>query len=125
MGDKPTTRPLPTHRTTQTETKCTQTSMPRAGFELTILMFGRVKPVYASDLAHNVIGTVAIKAFQKLSRVKVERKIPTFRRTGPSMTSILLMRPDRVSETTVIGSTLILPFALATVWCICVYTWKA
>jgi hypothetical protein len=99
--------------------------MPRVEFELMILMFERVKLVYASDLAHTVIGTAAIKAFQKLSRVKVERKIPMFRRPGPSMTSILLMRPERVSETTVVGSTLTLLFALATVWCICVYARNA
>jgi hypothetical protein len=33
--DQPVARPLPTHRTTQTQNKHTQTSMPRVGFEPT------------------------------------------------------------------------------------------
>jgi hypothetical protein len=32
MGDQPVARPLPTHRTTQTQNKCTQTSMPQVGY---------------------------------------------------------------------------------------------
>jgi hypothetical protein len=36
-------RPLPTHRTTQTRNKRTQTSMPRVGFEPTIPVFERAK----------------------------------------------------------------------------------
>jgi hypothetical protein len=32
-GDQPVARPLPTHRTTQTQNKRTQTSMPWDGFE--------------------------------------------------------------------------------------------
>jgi hypothetical protein len=35
-GDQPVARPLPTHRTTQTQNKRTQTSMPLVGFEPTI-----------------------------------------------------------------------------------------
>jgi hypothetical protein len=31
-GDQADARPLPTHRTTQTQNKRTQTSMPRVGF---------------------------------------------------------------------------------------------
>jgi hypothetical protein len=38
-GDQPAARPLPTHRTTQTQNKRTQTSMPRVGFEPTIPVF--------------------------------------------------------------------------------------
>jgi hypothetical protein len=34
-GDQPVARALPTHRTTQTQNKRTQTSMPRVGFETT------------------------------------------------------------------------------------------
>jgi hypothetical protein len=36
MGDQPVARPLPIHRTTQTENKPTQISMPRVGFETNI-----------------------------------------------------------------------------------------
>jgi hypothetical protein len=32
-GDQPVARPLPTHRTTQTQNKHTQTAMPSVGFE--------------------------------------------------------------------------------------------
>jgi hypothetical protein len=42
-GDQPVTRPLPTHRTIQTQNKSTQTSMPRLGFEPTIPAFGGEK----------------------------------------------------------------------------------
>jgi hypothetical protein len=34
-------RPLPTHKTTQTQNKSTETSMPRVGFEPTIPAFER------------------------------------------------------------------------------------
>jgi hypothetical protein len=38
-GDQPVARPLPTHRTTQTQDKRTQTSKPGLGFEPMILVF--------------------------------------------------------------------------------------
>jgi hypothetical protein len=41
MGNQPIVRPLPTLRTTQTQNKRTQTSMPRVGFEHKIPVFGR------------------------------------------------------------------------------------
>jgi hypothetical protein len=47
-GDQPIARPLPTHRTTQTQNKRTQTSMPRVVFKLT-------KTVHALDRAAAVI----------------------------------------------------------------------
>jgi hypothetical protein len=56
-GDQPVTRPLPTHRTTQTQNKRTQTSMPRMGFESTIPVFDRAETVHALDRAATVIGT--------------------------------------------------------------------
>jgi hypothetical protein len=55
-GDQSVARPLPTHRTTQTHNKRTQTSVPRVGFEHTIPVFERAKTVYASDRAATVIG---------------------------------------------------------------------
>jgi hypothetical protein len=53
--DQPVARPLPTHRTTQTQNKRTQTSMPRVGFEPTTSVFERAKTVHALDLAATVI----------------------------------------------------------------------
>jgi hypothetical protein len=57
MGHQPVARPLPTHRTAQTQDKSTQTSMPRVGLEPTIPMFQRAKVVHASDCAATVIGS--------------------------------------------------------------------
>jgi hypothetical protein len=51
MSDQPVARPLPTHRTTQTQNKRTQTSMPWVGFEHTIPAFERAKTVHALDRA--------------------------------------------------------------------------
>jgi hypothetical protein len=56
MGDQPTARPLPTHRTTQTENKRTQTSRPRVGFEPTTPVFERPKMVHGLDHAATMIG---------------------------------------------------------------------
>jgi hypothetical protein len=55
-GDQPVARPLPTHGTTQTQNKRTQTSMPQAGFEPMTAVFERAKTVRASDRATTVIG---------------------------------------------------------------------
>jgi hypothetical protein len=51
--DQPVTRPLSTHRTTQTQNNGTQTSMPWVGFELE-----RAKTIHALDLAATTIGTI-------------------------------------------------------------------
>jgi hypothetical protein len=45
-GDQPVARPLPVHRTAQTQNKRTQTSMPRVGFEPTTAAFERAKTVH-------------------------------------------------------------------------------
>jgi hypothetical protein len=50
-GDQSVTRPLPKHRTTQTQNKRTQSSMPRVRFERTIPVFE-----LALDRAASVIG---------------------------------------------------------------------
>jgi hypothetical protein len=55
-GDQPVARPLPAHRTTQTQNKRTQTSMPRVGFEPTTPVFERPKKVHALDRAAAVMG---------------------------------------------------------------------
>jgi hypothetical protein len=56
-GDQPVSRPLPTHRATQTQDESTQTSMPRVGFEPMISVFVRGKTVHALDRVATVIGT--------------------------------------------------------------------
>jgi hypothetical protein len=59
-GDQPVARPLPTHRTIQTQNKRTQTSMPRVGFEPTTAVFERARTVHALDGEATVIGHLAI-----------------------------------------------------------------
>jgi hypothetical protein len=54
-GDQLVARTLPTHRTTQTQNKRTQTYMPRVGFETMIPAFERAKTVNALDRAATVI----------------------------------------------------------------------
>jgi hypothetical protein len=56
-GDQPFARPLPTHRTTQTQNKRTETSIPQAGFEPTTPVFEQAKTVHALERAATVIGT--------------------------------------------------------------------
>jgi hypothetical protein len=46
MEDQPVARPPPTHRTTQTQNKRIQASMPRVGFEPTIPAFEQSKTVH-------------------------------------------------------------------------------
>jgi hypothetical protein len=59
-GDQPFTRPLPTHRTAQTQNKRIQTSMPRVGFEPAIPVFELPKTVHALECAATVIGGVDV-----------------------------------------------------------------
>jgi hypothetical protein len=58
-GDEPVARPLPAHRTTQTQNKPTQTSMPQVEFEPTIPVFEWAKTVHTLDRAATVIGSVS------------------------------------------------------------------
>jgi hypothetical protein len=55
-GNQPVARPLPNHRTTQTQNKCTQTSILWVGFEPTIPAFERGKTVHTLDRSATVIG---------------------------------------------------------------------
>jgi hypothetical protein len=66
MEDLPIARPLPTYRATQTQNKCTQTSMPQAGFKSTISVFERAKAVHALDHAATVIGRFYVIATIKI-----------------------------------------------------------
>jgi hypothetical protein len=59
-GDQPVTRPLPTYRTTQTQNKRIQTSMPWVGFEPTIPVFERTKTVHESDRSATAIGCTSV-----------------------------------------------------------------
>jgi hypothetical protein len=51
-GHEPVARPLPAHRTTQTQNKHTQASVPRLGFEPTIPVFERAKTVCLRPRGH-------------------------------------------------------------------------
>jgi hypothetical protein len=73
MGDQPITRPLPIHRTTQTQNKRTQTSMPRVGFETTIPVFERAKAFQDLDRAATVIGKPFIIWVQTLILIHNEQ----------------------------------------------------
>jgi hypothetical protein len=55
-GDQLVARPLPTHRTTQTQNKRTQASIAQVGFVSTIPVFEREKIVHALGWAVTVIG---------------------------------------------------------------------
>jgi hypothetical protein len=57
MGDQHVARPLPAHRTAQTQNKCIQTSMLQVGFEPMIPMFEEAKIVHALDRTATVIST--------------------------------------------------------------------
>jgi hypothetical protein len=55
-GNQPVARPQTTHRTTQKQNKCTQTSMPGVGFEPTIPVLELAKTVHVLSRAGTVIG---------------------------------------------------------------------
>jgi hypothetical protein len=57
MGDQPIARPLPTHRTTRTQNKRKQASMPAMGFEPTISVLEQAKTVHASGRTATVATT--------------------------------------------------------------------
>jgi hypothetical protein len=56
MGDQPVAKPLPINRTTQTQNKRTQTSLPRVRLEPTTPALMWPKKVHAADRAVTVIG---------------------------------------------------------------------
>jgi hypothetical protein len=56
MGVQPVARPLPAHRSAQTQNKPTQTSTPQVGFESTVPVFERVKTVLVLNRTTTVIG---------------------------------------------------------------------
>jgi hypothetical protein len=64
-GDQALARPLPTHRTTQTQNKRPQTSMPQVGFEPAIPVFKHAKTFRALYHVATVIGEVGQMATVK------------------------------------------------------------
>jgi hypothetical protein len=56
MGDQPVARPLSMYRSSQTQNKRTQISMPQVGFEPMNPMFMQAKTVQALDRTASVIG---------------------------------------------------------------------
>jgi hypothetical protein len=64
-SDQLVARPLPKHRTTQTQNKRRQTFMPWVGLEPTIPASEQAKTVHASDSAATVTGKVANKTVSK------------------------------------------------------------
>jgi hypothetical protein len=58
-GDQPVERPLPAHRTAQTQNKSTQTSMSQVGSKPTIPVFELAKTIRALDRAATVIGLLS------------------------------------------------------------------
>jgi hypothetical protein len=57
-GDQPITRLVPSHRTTQTQNKRTQTVISSVGFEPTIPALERARRVHALDRAGTVTGVI-------------------------------------------------------------------
>jgi hypothetical protein len=70
-GDQLVARPLPKHRTTQTQKNphTHQTSMPWVGFEPTIPASERAKTVHALDRSPTVTGTGRIRSIEKSSEL--------------------------------------------------------
>jgi hypothetical protein len=104
MGDQPVARPLPTNRTTQTQNKGKQPSMPSVGLEPTIPAFEREKTVYALDRTATVIvfpsfidtPTINHKFFKTFSRFEIKPrndKKRLFKKLGSSC-----LLPENVEE---------------------------
>jgi hypothetical protein len=90
-SDQPVARPLPTHRTTQTQNKYTQTSIPEVGIEPTIPVFEQPKTFHSLDRAATMIGTAGSQNLifhGKLSFTQV----PSYRSTFPSFQIIIFIR---------------------------------
>jgi hypothetical protein len=66
-GDQPAARPIPTYRTTQTQNKRRETSLPWGGFKPTIPMFERATTLHALDRTGTVIDAKVLNRTQRLS----------------------------------------------------------
>jgi predicted tellurium resistance membrane protein TerC len=67
-GDQSVARPLPRHRTTETQNEHTQKSMAWVGFEPMITAFERAKAVHALDHVTTVIGIQSENMYVKFLR---------------------------------------------------------
>jgi hypothetical protein len=74
MEIQPVTRPLPTHKTTQTQNKHTQTSMRSVGFETTTAASERAKRVHASNRSTTVIGLLLFRSCDQLSGEEIRKQ---------------------------------------------------
>jgi hypothetical protein len=68
MRDQPVAMSLSTHRTTQTQNKHKQTSMPLVGFEPRIPVFKRAETVHALECAATMIGSETSFNFKNTTR---------------------------------------------------------
>jgi hypothetical protein len=69
-SDQSVAMPLPTHRTTRTQNKHTQTSMSWVGFEPKIPAFEPTKTVYAADRDATPIGSVSVSTVIKSRSIR-------------------------------------------------------
>jgi hypothetical protein len=69
-GDQPITRPLSTHRATQTQNKHTQTSMPPVGFEPMISVLEQATTVHALDHCDRPDVIMVYKIWNSFSQVR-------------------------------------------------------
>jgi predicted ATP-dependent Lon-type protease len=60
IRDEPVARPLPTHRTTQTQNKFIQISILRVGFEPMTAVFERAKKFHALDSAVTLVSILLL-----------------------------------------------------------------
>jgi hypothetical protein len=90
-GDQHVGKPLPTHRTTQTQNKRTQTLIPGVGFEPTIPVFERAKTDHAVDRGATVIGIRNLLVYKyKHFRVRNHSILLPIRRKYKNVSSLWL-----------------------------------
>jgi hypothetical protein len=77
MRDQPVVRPLPANRTTRTQNKCMQISMPLVGFEPTIPAFERVKTVHALGGVATVIAQMKTTKgkFKQFLLIRIKKRV--------------------------------------------------
>jgi hypothetical protein len=100
-GVQPVARPPRTRRTTQTQNKRTQTSMPQVGFEPTIPVFKRAKTVHALDREVSMKGEVCNYSI----RVQNKHRILTFLKSNHYIQWFLSLREEhrlKVTENTIL-----------------------
>jgi hypothetical protein len=113
-GDQPVARPLPTHRTTQTQNKRTHRyPWLWVGLELTIPALERAKTVDALERAGTVIGDHNIRNF--IINYEWEQAREPLTATEPSKAWTVFARSDAL----IVGSN---PASGINVWCVYIYS---